>query len=225
MQSRPGMSPENTCRRCGQCCQQGGAALHSADRDLVVTGHLQLTDLITVRAGELAIQPLADSPVRVEKEFLKLQSQGSSWCCRFYDFQEKGCSIYQYRPLACRLLDCSHPDELLSIAGRDLLTRFDLIPADDPLTKLVNRHLKICPYPDLNRYYFSGIKNLNRDEIAELNQLINHDLGLRMEAGDRFGLSLDQELFYFGRPMFQIFQQLGFTVLERNNRLVLHSDQ
>ena len=52
---------KTSCNRCGSCCKQGGPALHMQDLDLVLSGKLHFEDLITVRRGELALQPLTDS--------------------------------------------------------------------------------------------------------------------------------------------------------------------
>jgi len=123
---------------------QGGPALHRQDLDLVRSGMLRREHLVTVRKGELAFQPLADLATPVVREFLKLQGRGSSWTCLFYDAAGRACSIYKQRPVACGLLDCTAPEALLAITGRELLTRFDCIEDDDPLLPLVHRHQEEC---------------------------------------------------------------------------------
>lgn len=204
---------KTSCNRCGSCCKQGGPSLHTQDRDLLLHGFLSFADLITVRKGELALQPLSDAPRPVAEEFLKLQGQGADWCCRFYDHEAAGCTIYEHRPMACGLLDCTHPDELLAIVGRDLLNRFDLLGPDDPLLPLMKLHQEHCPCPD-----FAAIPDrLAADKGAvmeQLTRLITLDLGVRAKAVSEFALSVDQELFYFGRPLFQLLQPIGFTVTE-----------
>jgi Fe-S-cluster containining protein len=205
---------KTSCDRCGSCCRQGGPALHSQDRPLILgEGGLGLDDLITIRRGELALQPLVALPQPVTKEFVKLKGQGNDWCCAFYDHRAAGCTIYARRPVACGLLDCSRPDELLAIAGRDLLTRFDLLAADDPLLPLVKLHEEHCPCPQLSE----SITSLAADRESTLEQLtrqVNLDVAVRSKAAREFGLAVERELFYFGRPLFQLLQPLGFTVTE-----------
>ncbi len=204
---------KSSCDRCGGCCREGGPALHSQDLDLVLKGGLRLEDLITVRRGELALQPQARSAQPVTEEFVKLNGQGSDWCCRFYDHAQAACTIYGHRPVACGLLDCIHPGELLAIAGRDLLSRFDLVADDDPLLSLIELHEEQCPCPQLADVLGDLAVN-NKEMLEQLSRLVNRDLAVRNKAAGEFGLCVDRELFYFGRPLFQLLQQLGITVTE-----------
>ena len=144
------MSEETSCKRCGQCCLQGGPALHKPDLYLLEEGQLSFDALTTVRRGELALQPMAQSPEPVSSEFVKLSGKNGSWCCLFYDEAAQGCSRYGHRPMACGLLDCTNTKPLLDIAGKDLLTRFDCIAEGDPLLPLVCEHEERCPCPDLS---------------------------------------------------------------------------
>lgn len=212
---------KTSCDRCGSCCKQGGPALHTRDLDLVLSGTLYFEDLITVRRGELALQPLTNSPQPVPAEFIKIKGQGNDWCCRFYDHQAAACTIYAQRPVACGLLDCTHPDELLAIAGRDLLSRFELLAADDPLLPLVKLHKEHCPCPQLSKLAVRLVAD-KEDTIEQLTRHVNLDLAVRSKAAREFSLSVDRELFYFGRPLFQLMQPLGFTVTESMQGLVLH---
>lgn len=206
-------SQETGCRRCGNCCKQGGPALHGQDLQLFDKEWLRFKDLITVRRGELAIQPLIDRPQPVLREFVKIKGQGRDWCCFFYDHAAEGCSIYGHRPVACGLLDCKQPEALLAIAGKDLLSRFDLIPPDDPLLRLVQLHDEKCPCPDLSSLG-SQLVSAGEGVLMELTQQVNLDLAVRGQAAREFALSLDLELFYFGRPLFQLLQPLGVVAHE-----------
>jgi Fe-S-cluster containining protein len=203
------------CSRCGTCCRQGGPALHRQDLALIREGVLPLDDLITVRRGELALQPLATSPTLVTHEFLKIKGQGGSWCCAFYDEQAKGCRRYSHRPLACRLLDCTDTGPVLAIAGQDLLTRLDCLAADDPLLPLISAHDQLCACPDLEAVS-RELENADHGTVllADLEAAVASDLAFRARAAAGHRLSLDRELFSFGRPLFQLLLPLG--VLTRN---------
>ena len=217
------MSDSATCKRCGTCCQQGGPALHGPDVELLRAGRLNLDDLITVRRGELAFQPLADRPEPVPHEFLKLKGQNGTWCCAFYDETTKGCLRYAHRPMACGLLDCADTGPLLAIAGQDLLTRFDCIAPDDPLLPLAHEHEQLCPCPDMQTIS----RDLEQTEtpatlLPELEAAVNRDLAFRSRVADEFQLSLAQELFYFGRPLFQLLLPLGLHAIETPSGLRLN---
>ncbi|MDD2464951.1 MAG: YkgJ family cysteine cluster protein [Desulfobulbus sp.] len=208
------MSEAGQCRRCGACCMQGGPALHGPDLALLHGGHLQPEDLITVRRGELAVQPLRGEPEPVVSEFLKLTGKHGSWCCAFYDEADKGCRRYTHRPMACGLLNCTDTTPLLALAGKDLLSRFDCIAADDPLLPLVREYEGLCPCPDLQaiRDCLCAGK-MPAEQLAELEALVCCDLNFRGRITAEFALSLGRELFYFGRPIFQLFGPLGLEAV------------
>ena len=216
------VAPETTCRRCGTCCRQGGPALHSGDLALLRSGALRREHLVTVRRGELALPPLGREPEPVAHEFLKVRGQGGDWCCMFYDHGMRGCTIYGQRPLACGLLDCSRPEEILAIAGRDLLTRFDCLAEDDPLLDMIRQHEARCPCPDLVLIREQIRNRARRQDILHgLTGLVTVDLALRSRAAVRHGLSLEMELFCFGRPLFQLLAPLGVVTSESAGGLVL----
>lgn len=192
----------------------GGPALHGPDRELLQSGHLRPEDLITVRRGELALQPLGSKPELVAAEFLKLAGKNGTWCCAFFDEEAKGCSRYAHRPMACGLLDCTDTAPLLAIAGKDLVTRFDCIEAEDPILPLVHEYEALCPCPDLKviqQQVHAG--ELPVELLVELETTVVRDLSFRGRIAAEFGLLVSQELFYFGRPIFQLLQPLGLQAL------------
>jgi len=216
------VSGESRCKRCGQCCQQGGPALHGADLALLQSGQLTQEDLVTVRRGELALQPMAQTPEPVSSEFLKVSGKNGSWCCLFYNEAEKGCSRYGQRPVACGLLDCTNTGPLLAIAGKDLLTRFDCIATDDPLLPVVHEYEALCPCPALGEIARERqLGSLTPERLEELSQLVQQDLAFRGRVTARFCLSLGQELFYFGRPLFQLLAPLGLQAVQSPQGVVL----
>lgn len=202
---------------------QGGPALHTADKALLENHTLHLEDLVTIRCGELAVQPLADAPEPVAREFIKLAGQGKQWTCFFYDRLQKGCTIYAQRPMACGLLDCTAPEVILALAGKDLLDRFACIAADDPLLLIVTRYEALCPCPDLAEM---GRRLSLRAErpaaLVELTSLVNEDMAWRGCAIREYRLPLRRELFYFGRPLFQLLMPLGVMASESAGGLALH---
>ncbi len=201
------------CHHCGSCCKQGGPALHGGDLTLLHTGFLSMEHLVTVRQGELAVQPVSGQAEPVGQEFLKVQGRAGSWCCLFYDELGKTCRIYSHRPLACELLDCAAPEALLAIAGRKLLSRFELIDKNSPILVLVKQHEEECRCPDMQQLG-NRIANLSEREslLAELHIIINRDIRFRNQAIKKYNLSTEMELFYFGRPLFQLLIPLGIQV-------------
>lgn len=210
------------CERCGKCCLQGGPALHQKDIELIRSGRLKRSDLITVREGELALQPTTDEPQPVTSEFLKLRGQPGSWTCAFFDEADSACTIYQDRPLACRVFDCKEPGPLLEMIGRDLLTRFDLVGSDEPLWAKMREHQEQCACPDLASVRQNLASATSREaELDRLERLANRDIQFRTEAARQFGLSVALELFHFGRPIFQLLGSLGVSAENSGAGVVL----
>ncbi len=220
------MTGPTGCQRCGACCQQGGPALHGGDLELVRSGRLRLDDLVTVNLGELAFQPLATTATPVVHEFLKLQGREGTWCCTFYDQTARGCHRYTDRPLACGLLDCTDTGPLLVIAGQDLLTRFDCMDQDDPILAVILNHQQHNPCRDIQTVSDDFAQIWARTEILEsLLQDVNIDLAFRSRTASTFHLSVALELFYFGRPLFQLLLPLGIQPVNTCDGLRLNYHQ
>jgi len=213
---------KTSCDRCGSCCLQGGPALHGGDLHLIREGELAISDLVTIRKGELAYQPMADMPSLVESEFLKIAGRPGSWACRFYDESGQACTIYGHRPLACGLFDCTAPEPILRITGQDLLTRFSCVDSDEPLVLIAREHEEKYPCPDLARIVSQLQDGRQRKEVlARLTPLVNDDLTFRRQITQQRQLSIGEELFWFGRPLFQLLQPLGIQVQETVSGLLL----
>ncbi len=216
------MVEKKTCDRCGSCCLQGGPALHGPDISLLKAGKLARHHLVTIRKGELALQPFAEKPTPVTDEFLKLQGRRGSWRCLFYDEPARACTIYEQRPVACGLFDCTAPEPMLAITGKDLLTRYDCIDPDDPLLPSVQLHDREFPCPDMAAIT-TGL-NTPADRatlLAELTLQVNAELVFRGQLTAKETLSVAAEMFYFGRPLFQLLLPLGVRFREMPDGLLL----
>ncbi len=208
------------CNRCGACCKEGGAALHSEDLDLLRFGKIPLEHLITVRKGELNIVPAAGGAGnRAEiagEEFIKLGGRAGSWCCRYYLEKEKmgGCGIYTFRPLACRTLQCWDTSGIERLIGKNLLHRKDILAAlphsPHPLLTAVEQHEKEFPCDCVGELYNASLSSipLASAQRRELERLLQRDLDFRKGIAQEYNLSVGGELFFFGRPLFQVIAPL-----------------
>lgn len=203
------------CIQCGTCCRKGGPALHEEDKKILLAGHIERNSLITIRKGELAFSPLSGRPEPIQKELVKVAGKGKSWVCCFYDEDKSICTIYSHRPLECRILKCWDTAELLSVIGKDTLTRADIINRDDPLLTFIETHEKQCSI-QMAEDLISVLSEKKDDpnSLAKLTALVHHDLAIRSRAITEFGLSLEAELFFFGRPLFKILSARGFQLME-----------
>lgn len=201
---------QNSCRRCGTCCRQGGPALHTGDLELVTSGILPWSSLITVRRGELVHHPLAKGLRAARVELVKLAGSGRQWACRYF---ADGCTIYDHRPLACRALKCWHTKEVEALMEKETISRLDILAEDHPLVPAI--HLQEREFPC---EFFEEIHSSRSEPevvtTAELERRANLELRWRSELVERHALGLGEELFLFGRPYFQLLQALGFAVGE-----------
>ncbi len=215
------MKNEQTeCRRCGTCCSKGGPALHLEDAELIRNGSLPIKRLITIRKGELVIKPHKDEPQTAACELIKISGTGSDWQCFFYDEEQKGCMIYESRPLSCRLLQCWDTEAVEDLVEKNTLSRLDLVGEKEPIRKMIETHEKQCPCPDLDalRRAIAAGETL---DLEALQAMVNDDIRIRTEAVQKLKISLAEELFYFGRPIFQLLQQIGVKIKEEEGLLKL----
>ena len=215
---------KNECERCGTCCLKGGPALHIEDQKLLLQNFIDRESLITIRKGEPVISLEDRKTEWIKTELVKLKGKGAKWSCVFYDQDDTSCSIYKHRPLECVLLKCWDTAELTAIAAKKLLSRFDIIPAHEPVIEYIHRHEKECSLEFIEHLIIEQNGAINRNTLAELSELVNKDLVLRSEALAHLNFTLDLELFYFGRPLFKILSQFALIPREVNGKIELIQD-
>lgn len=215
MKQNKAFSKVTGCIRCGTCCLKGGPALHLQDKDILLDGHIGRERLITIRKGELAFSPLSGKLEPVQKELVKVAGKGKGWSCCFYDKEKASCAVYNHRPLECRLLKCWDTEDLLSVIGNDTLGRADILGPDDPLVTYIEQHETGCSLERVEEIISVLMKKKNDPEsLAMLSSVIHEDLAIRSRAIAEFGLSLEAELFVFGRPLFKILKARGLQVID-----------
>jgi Fe-S-cluster containining protein len=203
------------CIRCGTCCQKGGPTLHVEDKKILLAGHIGRENLITIRKGEWAFSPLSGRLAPVQQEFIKIAGKGKGWVCCFYNEEKSSCTLYAHRPLECRLLKCWDTAELLSVVGKDILSRADIICSDDPLMNIIEAQEKECSVLMTEELISVLLEKKNDTKsLAKLTALVHRDITIRSRAIAEFGLSLEAELFLFGRPLFKILSARGFQFMK-----------
>ncbi len=205
------MNHQNTCLRCGACCKKGGPALHTRDLNLITKGYLSLGHLITIRKSELAHDPVTDAVKPITYELVKIRGSKGEWCCYFYDKHKNACKIYEHRPQACRTLNCWNTGPIMELAGKDLISRLEIVEKDNPLRAKVVEHEDLFPCPDLKALSAENNHSINKI-IPELQKIVTGDLAYRTQVVKSFQLSVEEELFYFGRPVFQLIEPFGFMI-------------
>ena len=207
------LNTKTECDRCGTCCSKGGPALHVEDRLLLHNNLLKPEQLITIRKGEPVFSLASKNPEPAESEIVKIKGKGSEWTCIFFGDKDAGCAIYNNRPIECSLLKCWDTADLENVAGKDLLSRYDIINPEDPILSFIKDHEEKCSLDNLGAL-LSRLHDANSKQqaLTNLTDLVNTDLILRIQACEKLQLSLEIELFLFGRPLFKILDQLGITM-------------
>ncbi len=211
---------QTSCRQCGTCCTNGGPALHGEDILLLNQGLIARTSLITIRKGEFAHNPVSDSVQATSEEIVKVKGTEGSWSCCFLDPVLKTCTIYTSRPLACRTLMCWDTESSLALVENDLLSRRQILAGDEKLLACVDQYDALVPSLDFTTLSSLSAKQ-KRSRISKLEDLINADIQFRDSSIRESERIKDEELFLFGRPLFQLLQPFGFTITQKSNRLLL----
>ncbi|TAL26828.1 MAG: YkgJ family cysteine cluster protein [Nitrospirae bacterium] len=198
------------CKRCGTCCMKGGPALHKEDKKLLLAGHIKHEQLVTIRKGEPAYSPKSGKLELIKKEIVKISGKGKTWECLFYDKQKSSCRIYRHRPLECRLLECRDTARLISVIEKNTITRIDIVNSKEPICKFIRMHEAECSVQKAEDLIskLPGAKD-KAGVMEKLSSLAKRDLEIRQKAVSELNLSLETELFYFGRPLFKILSSMG----------------
>jgi Fe-S-cluster containining protein len=198
------------CVGCGTCCRKGGPAFHLQDQHLIRDGTIPLSALYTLRKGELARDEARGQLAPVADDIIKIQEKSGSWTCRFFDEDSCRCSIYPYRPLECRVLECWDTREILRVYDRQRLTRKDLVGAVPGLWPLVEAHQLRCDWHQISAWITPGRK-VDSAHRSALKEMIGYDEAMRQLVAER-GMDPRVMPFLFGRPLAAVLKALLIPV-------------
>jgi Fe-S-cluster containining protein len=191
-----------SCIRCGTCCGRGGPTLHSEDRIFLQKGVLRPTHLFTLRAGELAYHPIKERLIELSDEMIKIKSTDGSSTCTFYDVEQKACSIYEDRPLECRVLKCWDTAEVEGLLMQDLLSRLDLCPKGSVVAEMISAYERSFPPSRLYGLLSeAGSQEGTQQTGPQIEQMVSTDEAFRQKVVEALGLEEDELEFFFGRPV------------------------
>ncbi|WP_027177464.1 YkgJ family cysteine cluster protein [Maridesulfovibrio bastinii] len=208
------------CRQCGTCCRKGGPALHVQDLELLKNKDgIDLTDLVTLRKGEMVYDQPVGAVIPLEQEIIKIKGTDGEWICSFFTPEGNTCGIYNKRPLECQLLFCEDPEPLLEVYSVDRLTRTDILPQGHPLVELIAEHDKKCPM-DRVAEICSEIVNAEGEEQKnqknlhhELLEMVSYDLSIRDLVVEKAGIPKNSLDFFFGRSLLRIIPSFGISAI------------
>lgn len=202
------------CKQCGTCCRKGGPALHTEDLPLIKEKkEIDLTDIVTLRKGELAFDQPESAVVPLLEEILKIKGSGGEWICKFLALSSNVCRIYKDRPLECQLLFCEDPDPLLKVYDKGRLTRKDLIPAGHPVLELIEEHDEKASPAKMSSLASEILEKWDNSEDlkADLREMLIYDKSLRELVTEKSGLPAESMDFFFGRPLHRVLAGHGIS--------------
>lgn len=202
----------NECKQCGTCCRKGGPALHTQDLPLLKEADgIDLTDIVTLRKGELAYDQPQGAVLPLAEEILKIKGTGGEWVCKFLAQSSNVCRIYKNRPLECQKLFCGDPEPLMEIYNKDRISRKDILPAGHPVLELIEEHDRKCDPAKMAEIAATAIEKWEESEEiqADLREMLIFDASIRELVTEKAGLPEDSMDFFFGRPAHSLLKGYG----------------
>lgn len=216
-------SPVSECIRCGTCCKKGGPSFHLEDKMLIERGRILSKHLFTIREGQRAYDNVKGIFFNAPSDVIKIKGRKGVLTCVFLDEDESGCTIYDFRPLECRVLECRDTRAIEKVYARDRLARRDLISSVEGLWDLVEDHQKRCSYHRMERF-IDALNTDKKDEaLAGIRDIIDYDARIRELVVSKGGLDADMTDFLFGLPITETIRIYGLKVERKGDTILLIS--
>jgi Fe-S-cluster containining protein len=200
------------CVRCGECCREGSPSLHLEDRGLWAQGLLSPRDLFTLRKGELVRLNIEGSLGPLPEELVKIKPHPETGYCVFYREQDCSCSIYEHRPLQCRVQACWAPGSLKELWHTQKLTRRDLLRDDQEMLEIIRAHDDRCAPEKLEAAHAEWCKSAREAALEPILDQLRYDTALRALVTERLGLADEELQFFFGRSLIHLVRAYGLRV-------------
>lgn len=210
---------DTACRRCGTCCRKGGPALHTQDLPLFEGPNaLPLSLLVTLRAGEQALDQVRGRVFALGAEVLKLRGRTKNGqagqACALLNQADNSCSLYARRPAECRALSCRDTAPLAAMYDKDRLTRADLLPPGHGLLAVMAEHEELVPVqriaPLAAAFRAGGQDGLDAQE--ELARMAVADRAFRAGLSRRAGIGPEYHECFLGRDASALFAAAGLCL-------------
>ncbi len=194
---------------------KGGPALHAQDAPLFAgPDALDLSLLVTLRAGEPAFDQVRGQVLPLDAEILKLRGTADSWTCALYDAKASACGLYANRPAECRALSCQDTSVLAAMYDQDRLARRDLLPKGHGVLAVMAEHDRLVPpgriAPLAAALRAGGQEAL--DAESELSHMALADQAFRKSLAERAGIEPKYHDFFFGRRAETLFIAAGLCL-------------
>jgi len=194
---------------------KGGPALHTEDAALFKGKNaLDLSLVVTLRAGELAFDQVRGQVLPLEAELLKLRGVGESWTCALYDAKANACGLYETRPAECRALFCQDTSALAAMYDKDRLGRRDLLPKGHGVLAVMAEHERLVQ-PGRIAPLAAALRTGGQEALdaeSELSHMALADQAFRKSLFERAGIASEYHDFFFGRRVETLFMSAGLCL-------------
>jgi len=209
------------CIRCGTCCKKGGPSFHHEDKMLIDKGIIPSKYIYTIRKGERSYDNVKECFLPASSDILKLKGQKNSWTCVFFNETNNNCTIYEHRPIECKVLKCWDTGEIKRIYAKNRLTRKDLISSIEGLWELVEGHQERCSY-NMLQFFIDALRKDNRREALEgILDIIEYDKKIRSLTVQKADLDPELTDFLFGYPITETIKIYGIQIKEKEGKYII----
>lgn len=209
------------CIRCGTCCKKGGPSFHLEDKILIENGIIPSKYIYTIRKGERSYDNVKECFSPAPSDILKIKGQKGSWTCVFFNHINNNCTIYEHRPMECKVLKCWDARDIEKIYTKNRLTRKDLISSVEGLWELVEGHQERCSYKMLS-FFIDSLNTDRKDKALKgILEIIEYDIKIRDLVVQKAGLESDLTDFLFGRPIIETIKIYGLKIKSEKGKYIL----
>ena len=138
-----------------------------------------------------------------------------------FNEKDKGCTIYEDRPLECRVLKCWDTGEIKRVYAKNRLTRKDLISSIEGLWELVEGHQGRCSYNMLQLFIDAFRKDNRREALEGILNIIEYDKKIRSLTIQKAGIDPEMTDFLFGCPITETIKIYGIKIKEKKGKYII----
>jgi Fe-S-cluster containining protein len=177
---------------------------------LLDEGHIQWSDLYTIRADEVVWDNIKEELKTTEEELIKIREKEDAGGCRFYDENSRSCRIYSHRPAQCRALSCWDTRQFMEVYARPKASRRTVIQ-DRIIFELIEAHRQRCAYRQVTEA-LARIEDEGEPALEALLEVLRFDEHIRSFVSRKLHVGRDRMDFLFGRPLSETIASYGLQV-------------
>jgi Fe-S-cluster containining protein len=209
---------KSSCDRCGNCCSTSSPSLMKEDIGLFISGLLSDENTYTIREGEI-IRSNDGNLYESFMELIKIREKENSTTCIFYN---KGCTIYDSRPVQCREFNCWETHQIKEGIEKIALKRADLFNQVDFIMEAIKRHDEKCSYKRLSDT-LERLKNGIEEAVEDIIDMLQYDINLRELLMKKFNLKPHSMDLILGRALSDRLIEFGLKVVKDDEGYILQS--